>query len=124
MEFYRCKHCGNMIAFTHNSGAPITCCGDTMERVTENTVEASAEKHIPQVVQNQTHIHVNVGSIDHPMEEKHFIEWIAIETQAGNQRKVLKPGDAPKADFYVSADDKLLKVYEYCNIHGLWSKTF
>lgn len=121
MEFYRCRHCGNIIAFVKKSGVPVICCGEEMQKITENTVEASTEKHLPVIKREGTKVVVTVGSIEHPMEEKHYIEWIALETKAGNQRKVLKPGQKPQAIFYVAEDDEILKAYEYCNIHGLWS---
>ncbi|MEE6207678.1 MAG: desulfoferrodoxin family protein [Alphaproteobacteria bacterium] len=121
MEFYKCKHCGNMIAFVKKSGVPVICCGEEMQKITENTVEASTEKHLPVIKREGSKVIVTVGSIEHPMEEKHYIEWIALETKAGNQRKVLQPGHKPQAVFYIAEDDEVIKAYEYCNIHGLWS---
>lgn len=121
MEFYRCKHCGNMIAFVKKSGVPVICCGEEMQKIAENTVEASTEKHLPVIKREGSKVTVTVGSIEHPMEEKHYIEWIALETKAGNQRKVLQPGHKPQAVFYIAEDDEVIKAYEYCNIHGLWS---
>lgn len=124
MEFYRCKRCGNMIAYTHKSGVKVVCCGEPMELVPENTTDGAAEKHVPSVVRNGGRVEVNVGSVDHPMQPEHYIMWIALETKSGNQRKVLQPGQAPHAVFYIAEDDKIIKVYEYCNIHGLWSIAF
>lgn len=121
MEFYRCRHCGNMIAFVKKSGVPVICCGEEMQKITENTVEASTEKHLPVIKREGSKVTVTVGSIEHPMEEKHYIEWIALETKAGNQRKILQPGQKPQAVFYIAEDDEVIKAYEYCNIHGLWS---
>ncbi len=121
MEFYRCRHCGNMIAFVKKSGVPVICCGEEMQKITENTVEASTEKHLPVIKREGSKVIVTVGSIEHPMEEKHYIEWIALETKAGNQRKILQPGQKPQAVFYIAEDDEVIKAYEYCNIHGLWS---
>jgi len=121
MEFYRCRHCGNTIAFVKKSGVPVICCGEEMQKITENTVEASTEKHLPVIKREGSKVTVTVGSIEHPMEEKHYIEWIALETRAGNQRKVLQPGQKPQAVFYIAEDDEVIKAYEHCNIHGLWS---
>ena len=124
MEFYRCRHCGNIIAFVKKSGVPVICCGEEMQKVTENTVEASTEKHVPVIQREGSKVTVTVGSIEHPMEEKHYIEWIALETKAGNQRKILEPGQKPQAVFYIAEDDEAIKAYEHCNLHGLWSTTF
>ena len=121
MEFYRCKHCGNLVMMMHKSGVPMICCGEEMERLTENTVDAATEKHVPVWNREGNKIHVNIGSVDHPMIAAHFIQWIALETSDGVQIKYLQPEEQPAADFYVATDTKLLKVYEYCNLHGLWS---
>lgn len=121
MEFYRCKHCGNIIAYVHNSGVPVICCGAEMIKLTENTVDASAEKHVPVIVREGTKIHVAVGAAPHPMEEAHHIAWIALETDCGNQRVILQVGEVPVADFYVAENTRRIKAYAYCNLHGLWS---
>ena len=121
MEFYRCKHCGNIIAYVDHKGVNVMCCGEEMERIVENTVEASTEKHLPVVKKEGNHVHVQIGSVAHPMEEKHYIQWIALETKNGNQRKILTFHDTPAADFCVVDGDEVVKAYEYCNIHGLWS---
>ncbi|MBO6281926.1 MAG: desulfoferrodoxin [Alphaproteobacteria bacterium] len=124
MEFYKCRHCGNIIAFVKKSGVPVICCGEEMQKITENTVDASTEKHVPVIVREGTKVTVTIGSVEHPMEEQHYIEWIALETKAGNQRKTLQPGQKPQAVFYIAEDDEVVKAYEHCNIHGLWSATF
>ena len=121
MEFYRCKNCGNMIAFTHKSGVPVICCGEQMKVVSENTVDAAVEKHVPVVERKGMTITVTVGSVAHPMVAEHYIEWIALQSKAGNQRKVLQPGSEPRAEFYIAEDDEVIKAYAYCNLHGLWS---
>lgn len=123
MEFYRCKHCGNIIAYVHKSGVKVFCCGEEMQMITENTTDAATEKHVPVIIRNGGKVEVNVGSVDHPMIPEHYIQWIALETKYGNQRKVLKPNEAPHAVFYIAEDDEIIKVYEYCNLHGLWSAT-
>ena len=124
MEFYRCKHCGNIIAYAKKSGVTVTCCGESMQQIAENTVEASHEKHIPSINREGMKITIQVGSVAHPMENTHYIELIAIETDNGNQRKVLNPGDKPEAEFYVSENTRLIKACAYCNLHGLWSVSF
>ncbi len=121
MEFYRCKHCGNLVMMMHKSGVPMICCGTEMEKLSENTVDAATEKHVPVWSREGNKIHVNIGSVDHPMIEAHYIQWIVLETLNGVQIKYLKPNEAPAADFYIASEDKPLKVYEYCNLHGLWS---
>lgn len=121
MEFFRCRHCGNIIAYMHKSGVKVVCCGEEMQPITENTVDAAHEKHVPVVTREGRRVSVNVGSIDHPMVPEHYIEWIYLETKAGKQCKYLHPGEAPHATFYIADDDEIIKVYEYCNIHGLWS---
>lgn len=121
MKFYRCRHCGNIIAYVHESGVKVVCCGEEMTQISENTTDAATEKHVPVIVRNGGKVEVNIGSIDHPMLPEHHIEWIALETKAGNQRKILQPGEAPHAVFYIAEDDEVIKAYEYCNLHGLWS---
>ena len=121
MEFYKCKHCGNIIAYVDHRGTDVFCCGEKMDKIIENTIEASTEKHLPVIKKEGNHVYIEVGSIAHPMEENHYIQWIALETKNGNQRKILQPGNAPVAEFCVVEGDEVLKAYEYCNIHGLWS---
>ena len=118
-KFYICRTCGNLIATVNNSGVPPFCCGKKMEELVPNTVEASAEKHLPAVTLEGTTLTVNVGSIDHPMAEEHFIEWVYVETASGEQLRTLKPGEAPRVTFELS-QEKALAVYAYCNLHGLW----
>ena len=119
-KFYKCSHCGNIIAMVKNAGVPVMCCGQKMQELIPNTTDASQEKHVPQLkIENNTAI-VTVGSVNHPMLEEHFIEWISIQTKFGNQRKVLKAGDEPKAIFALLDGEKIEAVYAYCNLHGLW----
>ncbi|MDF2486465.1 MAG: hypothetical protein K0R46_2633 [Herbinix sp.] len=118
-KFYRCKHCGNIVGMIHDSGVPIICCGEEMEELLANTVDASKEKHVPAVSIVGTTVKVEVGSVHHPMEEKHYIQWIYLQTKNGSQRKCLNPGDEPVAVFALD-EDEVIAVYEYCNIHGLW----
>ncbi len=119
-KFYICKHCGNMIGTIHNSGVPIVCCGEPMTELKPNTVDAAQEKHLPVVAIEGNIVKVKVGSVEHPMAEEHHIAWIYLETAQGGQRKKLAVGSKPEAEFALTADDKVLGVYEYCNLHGLW----
>ena len=118
-KFFICKHCGNLIGLVENNGVPLDCCGEKMTELIPNTVEASVEKHLPVVSVFENRIEVEIGSIPHPMEEAHHIDFIYVETEKGGQRKSLKVGEAPKAVFCFE-DDKPIAVYAYCNIHGLW----
>ena len=120
LKFYRCKKCGQMVAAIKKSSCPVFCCGEEMGELVAGTVEASREKHIPEWKQEGNKVHVQVGSILHPMIDVHYIEWILIRTEYGNQRHCLKPGDEPVADFTLNDGDKVLEVYAYCNLHGLW----
>lgn len=117
--FYICKHCGNIAMKPVDSGVPLVCCGEEMSVLEANTTDAAAEKHVPVVTVSGNAVHVEVGSVQHPMEEDHSIEWIYLITEKGVQSKCLKPGEAPVADFAL-VDDRPLEVYEYCNKHGLW----
>jgi superoxide reductase len=117
-KFYICKHCGNMFGAILSGGTPV-CCGEQMTELVPNTVEASAEKHLPVVTSVDNGIEVTVGSAAHPMEEAHHIEFVYVETGRGGQRKSLKAGEKPSARFSF-VDDAPVAVYAYCNIHGLW----
>ncbi|RDU23507.1 desulfoferrodoxin family protein [Anaerosacchariphilus polymeriproducens] len=118
-KFYLCRHCGNLVSVIHDSNVPIICCGEPMQELKANVVEASTEKHIPVVTVDDSKVTVVVGEVEHPMLNEHYIQWIYLQTEKGGQRKDLNPGDEPKAEFCL-ADDKPVAVYAYCNIHGLW----
>lgn len=120
MKFYQCKHCGQIVAMVKETSSPIICCGDPMSEIVPGTVDANLEKHVPVYEIKDNIVTVCVGKTPHPMTEEHHIEWIAIQTTNGNQRKALKPGMEPKACFYICDDDEIEAVYEYCNIHSLW----
>jgi superoxide reductase len=120
MKFYVCKHCGNIIAYVKSSGVPVVCCGDEMTELVPGTVDASLEKHVPVVKVEGNKVYVTVGSVPHPMLPEHYIEWIALQTKYGNQRKALTPGSEPKACFSICDGDEVEAVYEYCNLHKLW----
>ena len=118
-KFYICAHCGNVIEMVHNAGVPVMCCGQKMDELIPNTVEASGEKHIPAVKVSKDVVEINVGSVDHPMVDVHWIEWVQLVTDRGSYRKWLKPGEAPNVKFRLD-EEKPVAVYAYCNLHGLW----
>ena len=118
-KFYICAHCGNLVEMVNDAGVNPVCCGQKMTQLIPNTVEASGEKHIPAVTVQDDVVTVNVGSVDHPMEEVHYIQWVQVQTEKGSQRKTLKPGEAPNVTFHLGGD-KAVAVYAYCNLHGLW----
>lgn len=118
-KFYRCLHCGNIVEMVQDAGVNPVCCGQKMELLAPNTLEASNEKHIPVVTVDQDKVQVKVGSAEHPMVENHFIQWIQLNTDKGSQRIYLKPGQAPEALFCLGGQ-KPKAVYSYCNLHGLW----
>ncbi|MCL2226614.1 MAG: desulfoferrodoxin [Oscillospiraceae bacterium] len=120
-RFFRCKHCGNFVGLIKDEGPPLTCCGEAMAELVPNTHDASVEKHVPEVTVAGDRISVQVGSTAHPMEAEHHISFIYVETESGGQRKCLKVGEAPKAEFSFIGD-KPIAVFEYCNLHGLWVK--
>ena len=120
MKFYRCKRCGQMVAIVEKKGCPIMCCGEAMEEIVPGTSDGAAEKHVPVYEVKDNMVYVTVGSVEHPMTEEHYIQWIAIQTKQGNQRKALKPYDPPKACFALCEGDEVLSVYAYCNLHSLW----
>ena len=120
IKFYRCSRCGNIVAVVKNGGGKLVCCGKDMEEIIPGTVEASKEKHIPVYTVNGNEVTVRVGSIDHPMQDVHYIEWVMLQTKFGNQRRMLNPNDAPEVKFALLDNDEVVAVYAYCNLHGLW----
>lgn len=122
LEIYKCEHCGNIVEVIHAGGGQLVCCGEAMKLITENTVDASKEKHVPVIEKIEGGIKVTVGSVLHPMEEKHYIEWIELIADNKTYRKFLQPGDAPEAVFKIDATQltDVVTAREYCNIHGLW----
>jgi len=119
-QFYKCDICGNIVELVHVGGGQLVCCGEPMRLLNENTVDASLEKHVPIIEHKDGKTIVKVGSIEHPMTEEHYIEWIEIHTKDGKvTRKFLKPGEKPEAEFFISMENVLF-AREYCNLHGLW----
>lgn len=115
-----CRHCGNIVSVIHDSGVPIICCGEPMQELKAGSVDASHEKHVPVITANGGTVTVQIGSVEHPMIDAHYIQWIVLVSAQGRQYKALKPGEAPKAVFALGADDRAVAAYAYCNLHGLW----
>lgn len=120
MKFYVCNHCGNIVHFVKNKGVPVVCCGEKMSELIPGTSDGAAEKHVPEVKVDGNKVTVTVGSVAHPMQDVHYIEWVILETEKGYQKVDLKPEQAPVAEFIVPEGDKPVAAYEYCNLHGLW----
>ena len=120
MKFFKCEKCGKIISALTEKPCPSICCGEEMKEIVANSTDAAGEKHVPVYKVNGNIVEVTVGSVPHPMEEAHFIQWVALETEQGNQRKVLKPGEKPVAQFALLEGEKVLGAYEYCNLHGLY----
>jgi superoxide reductase len=117
-EVYKCGVCGNIVEVLHGGKGNLVCCEKPMNLLVENTVDAAKEKHVPVVEKINGGVKVKVGEVAHPMEEKHWIEWVEIIADGKTYRQYLNPGEAPKATFHVTADQ--ITAREYCNIHGLW----
>lgn len=118
LELYKCDVCGNIVDVMHAGPGELVCCGKPMKCLKENTVDAAVEKHVPVIEKIEGGFKVKVGSVAHPMEEKHFIEWIEIMADGKSYRQFLNPGDTPEAVFMVDATS--VTAREYCNLHGNW----
>lgn len=118
LEVYKCDACGNIVEVLHEGMGELVCCGQPMTRLDEKTADATTEKHVPIIEKTDGGVTVTVGSVPHPMEEKHHIEWIEVMADGKAYRQFLKPGDAPEATFAISATE--ITAREHCNIHGLW----
>ena len=119
-KFYRCEHCGNIIAKVKDVGAPVFCCGEEMKELVPNTQDAAVEKHLPTYSMYDGKVYVRVGETPHPMMPEHYIEWVSLQTKFGNQRKELHPGEKPEVCFALCEGDEVEAVYAYCNLHSLW----
>jgi superoxide reductase len=119
LEIYKCEACGNIVEVLHGGEGELVCCGEPMKQLIENTVDAAKEKHVPVIEKDSGKVMVKVGSVAHPMEEKHYIEWIEIIADGKAYRQFFKPGDKPEATFSNTATR--IQAREYCNLHGLWS---
>jgi superoxide reductase len=118
LQIYKCEICGNIVEVLHEGQGELVCCGKPMKLIVAGTVDAAREKHVPVIERFSGGFKVKVGSVAHPMEEKHYIEWIEIIADGKAYRQFLKPGDAPEATFSIKADQ--ITAREYCNIHSLW----
>lgn len=118
LQIYKCETCGNIVEVLHAGGGSLVCCGKPMKLFTENTVDAAKEKHVPVIEKSSDGFKVKVGSVTHPMEEKHYIEWIEVVADGIVYRQFLKPGETPEATFCIKAES--VTAREYCSLHGLW----
>ena len=118
MQVYKCEICGNIIEVLHGGAGALVCCGQPMKLLEEKTQDEGREKHVPVIEKTEKGVRVKVGSVEHPMEEQHLIEWIELVADGVSFRKFLEPGEKPEAEFCVSAES--LSAREYCSVHGLW----
>ena len=118
IEIYKCEACGNIVEVLHGGDGELVCCGEPMKLMVENKVDAAKEKHVPVIEKISGGVKVKVGSVAHPMEDKHYIEWIEIIADGKAYRQFLKSGEKPEASFQVTADK--IQARGYCNLHGLW----
>lgn len=118
LNIYKCNICGNIVEVVHSGAGDLSCCGEVMKHLAENTVDAATEKHVPVVEKIDGGFKVTVGSVVHPMAEDHYIEWIELIAGDACYRQFLNPGDAPEATFMISADSVVAR--EHCNLHGVW----
>ena len=118
LQVYKCEICGNIVEVLHEGQGELVCCGEPMKLLVEGAIDAAKEKHVPVVEKTAGGIKVKVGSAPHPMEEKHYIEWIEVIADGKAYREFLRPGGVPEATFDIQADQ--ITAREYCNIHGLW----
>ena len=123
VKFYRCNRCGNIIAYVVNKGVPVMCCGERMQELTPNTNDGATEKHVPVITREGNIVTVKIGSVEHPMTEEHYIQWVCLQTKFGNQRKALQPGQKPEVSFALLDGDEVEAAYAYCNLHSLWKAT-
>ncbi len=122
LEVYKCNVCGNIVEMLHGGAGALVCCGEKMHLFEETASDEGKEKHVPVITNTEKGLKVVVGSEPHPMEEKHYIEWIEVVTADGVSRKELKPGMKPEAEF--CSNGKAVRVREYCNVHGMWVNKF
>jgi superoxide reductase len=120
-KFYKCNHCGNIFGVINDGRVVPICCGEPMAVLTANTTDAAQEKHVPVIERDGAKVTVKVGSVAHPMQDEHYIQWIAVSQGSVTQRAALTPASAPEATFTLADATAPVKVYEYCNLHGLWS---
>ena len=124
MKIFKCTKCNNIISYLEKDACDVKCCGETMVELLPNTSDGAGEKHVPVVEVDGNIVTVKVGEVEHPMMDAHYIQWIAIDTEQGRQRKTLTPSDKPEAKFAIVDGDKVVAAYEYCNLHGFWKTEF
>lgn len=120
-QVYKCNVCGNIVEVLHAGAGELVCCGQPMQLLEEKTQDEGLEKHVPVIEKTETGVKVKVGSVPHPMEESHYIEWIELIADGRVYRKFLNPGDQPEAEFEIKAEQ--ITAREYCNLHGLWKSS-
>jgi len=120
-QVYKCNICGNIVEVLHAGKGELVCCGQPMELLKEKSEDVGLEKHVPVIEKTENGVKVKVGSVPHPMEEKHYIEWIEVIADGKVYREFLNPGGKPEAEFEVKAEK--IEAREYCNIHGLWKSS-
>ena len=120
MKVMKCKVCGKVVIVQNDTPSGMVCCGENMVELVPGETDGAVEKHVPAVSVNGNKVHAEVGSVEHPMLENHYIMFILLETEKGYQVRNLVPGEKPVADFTVEDGDKAVAVYEYCNLHGFW----
>lgn len=117
-QVYKCSVCGNIVEIMHPGPGQLVCCNQPMELLEEKTEDTGLEKHVPITEKTENGIKVKVGSVEHPMDETHYIEWIEVIAGGKVLRKFLEPGEKPEAEFNLETDE--FEVRGYCNLHGLW----
>ncbi len=118
LQVFKCEICGNMVEVIHGAGGTLTCCGQAMNLLQEGVTDAATEKHLPVIEKIEGGYKVKVGDVAHPMEDKHWVEWVELIADGKAYRQFLYPGEAPEAKFMTEADN--VSAREYCNLHGLW----
>ncbi|MDD4990443.1 MAG: desulfoferrodoxin [Candidatus Pacebacteria bacterium] len=119
-QIYKCNICGNMVGVVHEGAGQLVCCGEPMELLEEKNKDEGAEKHVPVIEKLEKSVMIKIGSVPHPMEKEHFIEWVEVFFDDKVARKFFQPGDSPQLEFDVNSEN--LSVRAYCNVHGLWKK--
>lgn len=119
-KFYTCENCDNIITMIKDAGTSVMCCGSELKEIHPGTTDAATEKHVPTYQVKGNLVTVNVGSVEHPMEQEHYIEWVFLQTRQGNQWKELEASGKPEVCFALCEGDEVVSVYAYCNLHGLW----
>lgn len=120
MKYFICETCGNIMEYVRESGVPAMCCGQELTEIVPGVSDGASEKHVPVVTIEGDRVTVEIGAVEHPMTEAHYIQWIAIESTNGSQRIHLDYMDKPKAEFKLAEGEEFVAAYEYCNLHGLW----